>query len=117
MRLLTLLFFGLATAAVAAPTLRCEGWYQEPGGELEKAPMLLETQTENHSIFVATYRDYRYRVDWNKELTTFYTTVESAGKRILFTTGRVPTENHPECFTDLHLPNGPRLSVNCEEKN
>lgn len=96
--------------------LTCEGWYQEQGKSLEKAQMILQSDTPNNSVYSVDYRGYTYRVDWNRNLTTFYVTIEQAGARILFTTARVPTENHPENFTDLNLPGGPRLSVNCEMK-
>ncbi len=109
-------FFLLMNATVLAGTLTCEGWYQEKDKDIEKAPMALASQTENDKIYSATYKDYVYQVDWNQKLTTFYTTIEKDKKRILFTTARVPTDNHPEAFTDLNLPDGPRLSVNCEVK-
>ncbi len=116
MRLILLVICSYTIVAVSAPTLTCEGWYQPSGGQLEIVTMPVSSQTENNTVFIANYNGYAYQVDWDKNLTTFYTTIESDGKRILFTTGRVPTENHPECFTDLSLPNGPRLSVNCAVK-
>ena len=48
--------------------------------------------------------------------TTFCISIYSGENYILGTTARVPTLNHPENFTDLHIPNGPRLAVNCEMK-
>lgn len=96
--------------------LSCEGWYQALGGPLERLSMPISTESENNTVFNLSNRGYYYRVDWDKGLTSFYITIEFEGKRILFTTARVPTENHPENFTDLNLPGGPRLSVNCEVK-
>jgi hypothetical protein len=108
-----LVFFG---GMAHAARLSCEGWYQLSGGTLEKTPMPVTSETENNIVFSGTFRNYAYQVDWNKNLTSLNTSIESDGNRILITTGRVPTDNHPECFTDLNLPGGPRLSVNCEVK-
>jgi hypothetical protein len=114
---LTIAIFSLLTSApLLASALVCEGWYQASGGALEKAPMPIVEQTESNTVFKVEHRGYTYRVDWHKSLTTLYTTIQTSGKKVLFTTGRIPTENHPECFTDLNLPDGLRLSVNCEVK-
>ena len=99
-----------------ASELKCESWYQENGQALQKFPMSLVGNTADNMIFESKALDYNFKVDWNKGLTTFYIFIESAGKRILFTTARVPTEDHPENFTDLNIPAGPRLTVNCEMK-
>jgi hypothetical protein len=111
----TFLLMFVSTSSFAS-TVMCEGWYQEQGKALEKASMALQSSTANNSVFTVSYRGYDYRVDWDRNLTTFYVTIEQAGARILFTTARIPTDNHPENFTDLNLPGGPRLSVNCEVK-
>jgi len=101
---------------VFAKQLICKGWYQDSGINLEEFQLPLTKQTDNNTVFSANYKGYDYRVDWDKNLTSFYVSIESGGKRLLFTTARTPTENHPENFTDLNLPNGPRLAVNCEVK-
>lgn len=106
--------FSLTVQTSHASELFCEGWYQETGESLEKSPMVVDSITNNNMIFKVSSHGYDFRVDWNKELTTFYVFIEFFGKRILVTTARVPTDNHPENFTDLNIPNGPRLSVNCE---
>lgn len=104
----------LTSPAAFASNVFCEAWYQEPNQPLTKEPMVIDSETANNIVFKTNSRGYDFKVDWNKPLTTFYVSIENAGKRILMTTARVPTENHPENFTDLHLPGGPRLSVNCE---
>ncbi len=101
--------------AFAADT-KCEGWYQENGAALEKAPMVVTSSNEKNVLYTVTYKGFSYDVNWDKGLTSFYVSISQNGNRILVTTARVPTDNHPENFTDLHLPNGPRLSVNCEMK-
>lgn len=99
-----------------AQNVICEGWYQESGSELKKIPLNIASATDKNVIYSARYSDYSYNVNWDKDLTTFYIKIERSGNYLLGTTARVPTQNHPENFTDLHLPNGPRLSVNCEMK-
>lgn len=111
------LFLSLISSSYALPfTLKCEGWYQETGGTLIRAPLAIETSDAQNTVMSGTHRDYTYKADWNKNLSTFYIQIHSAGKRLLFTTARVPTFDHPENFTDLNLPDGTRLSVNCEFK-
>jgi ABC-type proline/glycine betaine transport system substrate-binding protein len=97
-----------------ASDLFCEAWYQEAGQSLQKYRLSLQSETSNSTVFSGAFNGYDFKVDWNRDLSTFYVFIESAGKRILFTTARVPTLNHPENFTDLNIPGGPRLSVNCE---
>jgi hypothetical protein len=112
---LGLMFSALVHAGEAQVV--CEGWYQQDAKEkLERVQMPLVEATEKHLVFSLENRGYQYRVDWDRQLTTFYVTIGHEGKRILFTTARVPTPEHPENFTDLNLPDGPRLSVNCEQK-
>jgi hypothetical protein len=106
----------VASTPSFASSVNCEGGYQEREKTLEKAPMTLLSSTPNNSVYVVRHRGYDYRVDWDRNLTTFYVNIGQAGSRILFTTARVPTENHPESFTSLNLPSGSRLSVNCEMK-
>jgi len=101
-------------SSVHASEIFCEGWYQEAGQSLEKARMKIESETAGNTVFRVNNHGYDFKVDWNRELTTFYVCIEKNGSRILATTARVPTDNHPENFTDLNIPNGPRLSVNCE---
>lgn len=79
-----------------------------------KDQLSIQSETANNLVFAGNSQGYDFKVDWNRSLSTFYVSIENAGKRILFTTARVPTENHPENFTDLNIPNGPKLSVNCE---
>jgi hypothetical protein len=112
------MFLVVATGSLqaSASQISCEGWFQEPGHELERVKMAASQASENNTRYSLDYRGYAFRVDWDRQLTTFYVSIESAGKRILVTTARVPTDNHPENFTDLNLPNGPRLAVNCEMK-
>lgn len=100
----------------SAATISCYGWYQINGGDIETIPMSVTGKTANSETFSATYKGYVYTADWNFELTSFYISFETNGKRILTTTARVPTDNHPENFTDLNLPDGPRLSITCESK-
>lgn len=59
---------------------------------------------------------YKYDINWDVNLDALYTTITQNGKSILFTTARVPTYPHNDSFTDLNLPNGPRLSVSCNFK-
>jgi hypothetical protein len=104
----------LLAAQAQASDLFCEAWFQDPGQVLQKQRLTVQSETANNTLFSGRFHDYDFTVDWNRELTTFYVFIENSGKRILSTTARVPTANHPENFTDLNLPMGPRLSVNCE---
>jgi hypothetical protein len=70
--------------------------------------------TANSKTYAAEYKGYVYRAHWHFQLTSFNISFETKGTRILTTTARVPSENHPENFTDLNLPGGPRLSITCE---
>ena len=97
-----------------AGELVCEAWFQEKGQSIEKEVMKVVSTTSNEKTYSTKFRGYDFKVNWNYELTTLYTFIEFEGSRILVTTARVPTENHPEAFTDLNIPMGPRLSVNCE---
>lgn len=92
----------------------CEAWYQEIGTSLEKQTMDIASVTNEEKKFNTSFKGFDFEVKWHYELTTLYTFIEKDGKNVLFTTARIPTENHPEAFTDLNIPNGPRLSVNCE---
>lgn len=106
--------FSLFSIQVNAADLFCEAWYQDVGQALQKQRLEIQSETVNNLVFAGSFHGYDFKVDWNRELSTFYTFIESAGKRILFTTARVPTEDHPESFTDLEIPSGPRLSISCE---
>lgn len=106
--------FSLFSIQVNAADLFCEAWYQDVDQALQKQRLVIQSETVNNRVFAGSSHGYDFKVDWNRKLSTLYTFIESAGKRILFTTARVPTEDHPESFTDLEVPNGPRLSVNCE---
>jgi hypothetical protein len=106
----------LACNYAFAGTIKCEGWYQEPGASIERAAMTVASESSTSTVYASSYKGYDFRAEWNRPLTTFYVTIEHSGNRILFTTARVPTPDHPENFTDLNLPSGPRLAVNCEEK-
>lgn len=59
---------------------------------------------------------YKYDVNWDVNLDAIYVTITQNGNPILSTTARVPTFPHNDSFTDLNLPNGPRLSVSCNFK-
>ncbi len=76
--------------------------------------MDLASVTNQEKTFTTVFKGYEFEVKWHFELTTLYTFIKKDRRNILFTTARIPTENHPEAFTDLNIPNGPRLSVNCE---
>lgn len=97
-----------------AGELFCEAWYQEKGQSLQRQAMTVVSLTSNEKKYATTFNGYDFEVNWNYELTTLYTFIMAKGERILSTTARIPTANHPEAFTDLNLPMGPRLSVNCE---
>lgn len=87
------------------------------GGSIEKSAMATASSSEKNRVFSGAQYGFKFEADWNYELTTFYVSIYSAdGKRILATTARVPTTNHPENFTDLNIPEGPRVAVNCEMK-
>lgn len=109
--LLLILIFSLP--AFSAET-KCEAWFQNPGQALEKIPMAVSSRSEKNIIYTLSFKGYDYKVDWDIRLTTFYVSITFAGKLILITTARVPTADHPENFTDLNLPTGPRLAVGCE---
>lgn len=106
----------LVSSRCFASDVVCEAWFQESGKALERNTMTLTSSSEKNTVYTASYRGYTYRVDWDHNLSTFYVLIEQSGSRILYTTARVPTDNHPENFTDLNLPGGPRLSVSCELK-
>lgn len=110
---ITLLLIILSSSCLAGE-LFCEAWYQEQDMPLEKQLMNVLSANRDEKVFVAPFKGYDFEVKWHYELTTLYTFIKKDSKNILATTARVPTDNHPEAFTDLHLPDGPRLSVNCE---
>ncbi len=110
-----ILLFLFPTASIASSVV-CNGWYQVKGGNIETIPMPIKGSTASQMTYSATYKGYVFSANWDFQLTTFYISLETNGSRILSTTARVPTENHPENFTDLNLPGGPRLSINCELK-
>ncbi len=116
MKTLMLILVLLISSSVLASNVICEGWYQESGSNLVKTELDLISSNENNILYSGSYNGYFYSVDWDKGLTTFYIRIEKEGSYILGTTARVPTSDHPENFTDLHIPNGPRLSINCEIK-
>ncbi len=94
----------------------CEAWSQNPGEQLEKAVMAKGEQTHLNWKQATVLNGYKYEVNWDVNLDTIYTTITQNEKSILFTTARVPTYPHNDSFTDLNLPNGPRLSVSCNFK-
>ena len=108
------LLFVLLSFNVSVMDIYCEAWSQQNGGSLNKSLMNVESSTADNIVYSATHEGFEFKVDWNFELTSLYTTVRKNGNTVLFTTARVPSENHRDSFTDLKLPNGLRLSVNCE---
>ena len=98
-----------------ADNIVCEAWVQKAGEKLQTKEMKITKNTGTSVVLSTKFEGYDFAVDWDKDLTTLYTTIAKDNQRILFTTGRVFTKNHPECFTDLNLPGGLRLAVNCEE--
>ncbi len=114
MKKLIIIFIATLSFNAFAEELVCEAWYQEKGNVLQKQSMQLVLSTERERKFSTLFQGFEFEVNWNYELTTLYTFIKMDGKNILFTTARIPTTNHPEVFTDLNIPSGPRLSVNCE---
>lgn len=115
----SILFLFYAINYVYASTIFCESWFNKVGGTtstLERVKMKVVSETTKNIVYEKSLHGFDFRVDWDVDLTTFYISIFSNGKYILGTTARVPTPNHPENFTDLNLPNGPRLAVNCEMK-
>jgi len=108
-----LLSFSLQASALE---MVCEGWYQNPGEQLQKSVMAKVEQTNLNWKQSTELNGYKYDVNWDVNLDAIYTTITQNGKSILFTTARVPTYPHNDSFTDLNLPNGPRLSVSCNFK-
>lgn len=99
-----------------AMNVGCVGWYQINGGDIETIPMPVTESSAKNQTYSATHKGYVYTANWDFDLSSFNISFESNGGRILTTTARVPTINHPENFTDLNLPGGPRLSITCEIK-
>lgn len=107
----------LSSLPVFAETVFCEGWFQNPEKTLEKKKMDIISTSEKNTIFSTSLHGYIFKVNWDYYLTTFYVSIlSSENDYILGSTARVPTANHPENFTDLRIPGGPRLAVNCEMK-
>ena len=114
--LLSLLILSLSIQASALEMI-CEGWYQKPGEQLQKAVMTQIEKTQTNWKQSVELMGYQYSVDWDVNMDVIYTTITQNGNSILFTTARVPTYPHNDSFTDLNLPNGPRLSVSCNFKS
>lgn len=116
MKTMVSIFLFLASFRLFASGVICEGWYQQSGESLNKINLAVISSNNDNVVYSGNSNGYSYHVDWNKSLTTFYIRIKKGEKYILGTTARVPTDDHPENFTDLHIPGGPRLSVNCEMK-
>ncbi len=114
MKNLFIFLVSLASLNCFAGELVCEAWFQESGTAIERQLLDVTSITNEQIIFTTSFKGFEFEVKWHFELTTLYTLIKKDRKNVLFTTARVPTENHPEAFTDLNIPNGPRLSLNCE---
>ncbi|MGE3611091.1 MAG: hypothetical protein AB7I27_15985 [Bacteriovoracaceae bacterium] len=114
MKMTIIFLISLFSLNCFAGKLVCEAWFQESEKPLEKQRMDIISDTKIEKKFSTAFKGYVFEVNWHYELTSLYTHIKKNSEYILSTTARVPTENHPEAFTDLNLPNGPRLSVNCE---
>ena len=116
MKLFIFVFCLVVSSKANASNIVCEAWFHSPGSEILKQKMDTSDANLPNVFYHAKLQNADYRVQWSKELTTFYVTLEMDGVTVLTTTARVPSENHPENFTDLNLPRGNRYSVNCEMK-
>lgn len=103
----------LSSSCWASLNLKCEGWLQNSGEELQRAPMTIVEQTNLNWKQSVKIEEYTYKVNWDVNLDSFYVEIYKSDQRVVFTTARVPTYNHNDSFTDIHLPNGPRLAVSC----
>lgn len=113
--ILSLLLLAVNLQAFALEMV-CEGWHQNPGAQIQKSIMVMIEQTNLNWKQSTELSGYKYEVNWDINLDTIYTNIIHNGTRLLFTTARVPTYPHNDSFTDLILPNGPRLSVSCNFK-
>ena len=104
----------LSAGHAFAADLNCEVWYQEDHQPKEIIPMKPRWAPTNNYILSAAHKDYSFYVDANPVSGVMYVDIEYGmpQKNVLFVTGRVPT---PEVFhfTDLHLPTGLRLAIQC----
>lgn len=114
MKLLILALSASISANLFAMDIFCEGWHQLPGRSLEKSRMTVINSSNDGITFETSLHEYKYQVTWNFSLTSLYSTVKKNDIQLLFTTARVPTENHSDSFTDFKLLDGTRLSINCE---
>ena len=98
-----------------AATVTCDAWYQEQNKEKEVLPMLVRRSTVTNLVFATEHNGYSYTVDWNYAQGVAYVDIEYGMPQanVLFVTGRPPSADLPRSLTDLHLPSGLRLSVDC----
>jgi hypothetical protein len=99
--------------------LACEAWHQLKDDELQKQNLKLQSRDVNNTVLTTSFKGYTFRVDWDKNLTTLYMNVKKNGESILFSTSRVPTEDHNDSFLDGILTDGSRIAISCmhqEEK-
>jgi len=97
-------------------TLECTAYHQPggPGTPSQSAKLALKEKTPDGLTHEIEHAGFRYQVYWDYKLTTLYMTVSRDGKKILFATSRVPSQDHNDSMADVTLPEHLRLYLSCD---
>jgi len=107
---------GVENASDSGLTLSCTAYHQPggPGTTPQSAVLALKEKTPDGMTQEIEYAGFRYQVYWHYKLTTLYMTILKDKRKILFTTSRVPSQDHNDSMADVTLPEHLRLYLTCD---
>lgn len=107
--------FTVAASAAEMPLPQCEAWYAPSvAHQAERKGMMVESSSELEVTFQTTFKGYNYTMTWDKELASYNMTIASGARELVYAMARIPTKANPQSFTQVTLPDGAVLTLECE---
>jgi hypothetical protein len=109
-------FYSVVAFGKSGPTLECKANYQAngPGTASQVKKLEITDDSDSQTILGAAIEDFKFNVTWDRSLTSLYMTIHEGSNKLVFSTSRIPSNDHNDSMVDITPRGKIRLYLTCD---